>query len=72
MACKNCKGKKLVDDVSNLQKNLMSKSNNLNKQVYDKTLGQITTTERITVILLGFLPMIIGYITIIRFIISLL
>jgi len=72
MACKNCKGKKLVDDVSNLQKNLMSKSNNLNKQVYDKTLGQITTAERITVILLGFVPMIVGYITIIRFITSLL
>tara|TARA_R110000824_G_scaffold52896_1_gene146768 strand:+ start:385 stop:603 length:219 start_codon:yes stop_codon:yes gene_type:complete len=72
MACKNCKGKKLVDDVSKLQKNIMSQSNSLNKQVYDKTLGRITTGEQIMVILFGFLPMFVGYIVIIKFIISLL
>lgn len=72
MACKNCKQKKLIDDVAKLQHNLLSNSNSFNKEVYDKTLGQITTSERIVVGLLGFFPMIIGYITIIRFIISLL
>mgnify|MGYP003110824414 CR=1 FL=1 len=72
MACKNCKGKKLADDVNKIQNSLLSQSNSLNKEVYDKTLGQITTSERIVVILFGFLPMFIGYIAIIRFVISLL
>tara|TARA_R110001583_G_scaffold2242_1_gene16585 strand:+ start:164 stop:382 length:219 start_codon:yes stop_codon:yes gene_type:complete len=72
MACKNCKSKKLANYTNKMQNSLLSQSNSFNKEAYYKTLGQITTSERIVVILFGFLPMAIGYITIIRFIISLL
>jgi|TARA_R110000851_G_scaffold214553_2_gene367284 hypothetical protein len=70
MACKTCKEKKLRNSVERIQKNLMSHTDSFDKQVYDKTLGQQTKGERIILIFGAFIPLIIGYVTIIRFVIS--
>ena len=70
MACKTCKEKKLRNSVERLQKSRTSHADRFDKQVYDKTLGQQTKGERIILIFGAFIPLIIGYISIIRFIIS--
>ena len=70
MACKTCKEKKLRNSVERIQKNLMSHTDSFDKQVYDKTLGQQTKGERIILIFGAFIALIIGYVTIIRFVIS--
>jgi len=71
MACKNCKGKELVNVGNQIKDKLLSKSENLYKQGYDKTIGQVTFTEKIILLLLAWIPLAIGYFTIIKFIISL-
>lgn len=70
MAFKTCKEKKIRNSVERIQKNLMSHTDSFDKQVYDKTLGQQTKGERIILIFGAFIPLIIGYVTIIRFVIS--
>ncbi len=72
MACKTCKSKKIINEANRIQKNLLNVSRTMEEQVYDKTLGQVSPGERFVVILFGFVPMIIGYIFIIKFIISIL
>ena len=72
MGCKSCKSKKLMNEANRIQKNLLNVSRTMEEQVYDKTLGQVSPGERFVVILFGFVPMIIGYISIIKFIISIL
>tara|TARA_B100001094_G_scaffold330343_1_gene395336 strand:- start:5319 stop:5558 length:240 start_codon:yes stop_codon:yes gene_type:complete len=72
MSCKSCKSKKIMNEAGRIQKNLLNASRTMEEQVYDKTLGQVSPGERFTVIVFGFIPMIIGYISVIKFIISLL
>jgi hypothetical protein len=72
MGCKSCKSQKILNEANRIQKNLLNVSKTMEEQVYDKTLGQVSPGERFVVILFGFVPMIIGYISIIKFIISIL
>tara|TARA_Y100000592_G_C5309960_1_gene239587 strand:+ start:161 stop:379 length:219 start_codon:yes stop_codon:yes gene_type:complete len=72
MGCKSCKSQKILNEANRIQKNLLNVSKTMEEQVYDKTLGQVSPGERFVVILFGFVPMIIGYIYIIYFIISIL
>mgnify|MGYP003628035555 CR=1 FL=1 len=70
MACKNCKGKDLQSISSHLQNKLLSKGKSLYEQGYDKTVGQITFTEKIILLLFAWIPIAIGYFAIIKFIVS--
>ena len=79
MACKNCKSKKLA---KNIYSNLNTTTNSINdsleqrkmeilKSSWDDSMGNFNIIERIVLIIFAWIPLILGYITIIRFIISL-
>ena len=68
MACKNCKGKELVGVNKNLQERLKATGKNLYQQGVDKTLGQVTFSEKILLLLFAWIPLSVGYFTIFKFI----
>ena len=75
MACKNCKSAKSMKTLDTLLNNppgmdtVKSKEKILG-EVWDKTMAQLKLSERLIIIILCWFPLIVGYITIIRFLIS--
>jgi len=79
MACKNCKEKtskylkqlnKMGSDVNFGAHNETRKAEILSK-TWDDSMGKLGKWERLTLIIFAWIPLIIGYFTIVRFIISL-
>tara|TARA_R110000824_G_scaffold57010_1_gene155463 strand:- start:2317 stop:2550 length:234 start_codon:yes stop_codon:yes gene_type:complete len=75
MACKNCKSAKSMKTLDTLLNNppgvdAMKSKENIMEQVWDKTLAKLNIGERLIILVLCWFPLIIGYITIIKFIIS--
>tara|TARA_R110001592_G_scaffold268186_3_gene534375 strand:- start:842 stop:1075 length:234 start_codon:yes stop_codon:yes gene_type:complete len=76
MACKNCKPNRynnyLGDKVSELQ-NYARKAQEKNwmEKNWDDSMGRMTKPEKLIVFFFAWVPLIIGYVTIVRFFISL-
>ena len=75
MACKNCKPSKSMNTLNDLLNNppLVDKvkaREQILEQVWDKTLAKLKVSERIIILVLCWFPLIVGYVTIIKFIIS--
>jgi len=75
MACKNCKSAKSMETLNHLLSNppVFDREKNkerLIKNVWDKTGGKLKMSERLILLILCWFPLIIGYITIVRFLIS--
>ena len=68
MGCKSCK----KNDVSGLYSSPKERlfSNNLNKSLLDD-IGGSSMGENIVLIMLAWIPLVVGYFTIIKFLISL-
>ena len=79
MGCKNCKSKKLakniyssVDTTTNsINDSLEKRKMEILKNSWDDSMGNFNLFERIVLIIFAWVPLILGYVTIIRFIISL-
>ena len=76
MACKNCKEKtsKYLKQLNKMGANVNFDTEARKKQILEKTwdssMGKLRMWERLVIILFAWIPLIIGYFTIIRFIIS--
>tara|TARA_R110002020_G_scaffold325581_5_gene541180 strand:- start:32 stop:250 length:219 start_codon:yes stop_codon:yes gene_type:complete len=71
MGCKNCKGKELSGMNKILQKKFEDAGKNILEHGVDKTVGRVTFSEKIILLFLAWIPLLIGYFTIIKFIVSL-
>ena len=75
MGCKNCKSKKLQTSFNgvtdSLQHNINTQKKKLIDDNVDMTQGLFNNRMKILITLFGWVPLIIGYITIIRFFIYL-
>jgi hypothetical protein len=76
MACKNCKSNRynnyLGEKVSDLQNYAREKQvKNWMDKNWDDSMGRLTKPERVIVFIFAWIPLIIGYITIVRFFINL-
>lgn len=77
MACKTCKQKtsKYIKELEKMGADTNFDGEARKKQLFEKTwddsMGKLRKWERMVVILFAWLPMIVGYFTIVRFIISL-
>ena len=75
MACKNCKSAKSMKTLNTLLNNppgvdAVKNKEQILSQVWDKTMAKLKLSERLLILILCWFPLIIGYITIIRFLIS--
>ena len=79
MACKNCKSKKAAQDLSsefvnstqNITSDLQKRKMEILKSTWDKSMGGFNIKEQIALSLFAWLPLLIGYYTIIKFLINL-
>jgi hypothetical protein len=79
MGCKNCKSKKLAKNISSTVNNtadsitssLQQRKMDILKNSWDDSMGNFNLTEKIVLIIFAWVPLILGYITIVRFIVSL-
>ena len=75
MACKNCKDKtsKYLKQLNKMGADVNFDSDTRKEQfsTWEKSMGKIKRWERIVVILFAWIPIMVGYFTIIQFIISL-
>lgn len=79
MACKNCKEKtskylkqlkKMGSDV-NFGSDIEARKEQILSKTWDDSMGKLGKWERLTLVIFAWIPLIIGYFTIVRFIISL-
>ena len=74
MACKNCKSSKNLNALGELTEkatiDIQAKKEEILKRVWDKSMGKLKVGERFIVFIFAWFPLIIGYITIIKFLIS--
>ena len=77
MACKNCKEKtsKYLKQLNKMGSNVNFDTEARKKAIFEKTwddsMGKLKLGERLVVIFLAWIPLIVGYFTIVKFIISL-
>ena len=75
MACKNCKSKKLQNSFNgaknHIQNNIDAQKKKLINENIDMSTGLFNNKERILMTVFGWIPLIIGYITIVKFFINL-
>ena len=75
MACKNCKGNNLNNfygtKLENLKNATDKQKRNWLEKNWDDSMGKLTKMERIVLLVLAWIPLFIGYFTIIKFFISL-
>jgi|TARA_R110002012_G_C11516842_1_gene599017 hypothetical protein len=77
MACKNCKEKtsKYLKELNKMGTNINFDREARKKQIFEKTwddsMGKLRGWERAVLILFAWIPLIIGYFTIVKFIIFL-
>ena len=74
MACKNCKNSENLNTLGKLSENLTGglagKKLEILNRVWDKSMGKLKRSEFFIVFVFAWFPVIIGYITIIKFLIS--
>lgn len=74
MSCKSCKSKKVAETfngvTTSVQKSIIEQQNKVKSNLWDDSMGKLTSIEQIILVLFAWIPLIIGYITIIRFLIS--
>lgn len=79
MGCKNCKSKKLAKNIysnvnnaaDSITSSLQQRKMDILKNTWEDSMGTFNLTERIVLIIFAWVPLILGYVTIIRFIVSL-
>ncbi len=79
MACKNCgeKTSKYLKQLNKMGSNVNfgsdteSRKEQILSKTWDDSMGKLGKWERLTLIIFAWIPLIIGYFTIVRFIISL-
>ena len=77
MACKNCKNKtsKYLKELNNMGADVNFNTEARKKEIFEKTwdvsMGKLKLGERFVVIFLAWIPLMVGYFTIVKFIISL-
>ena len=79
MGCKNCKSKKLAKNIyssvntatNSINDSLEKRKMDILKSTWDDSMGNFNLVERIVLVIFAWIPLILGYVTIIRFIISL-
>ena len=72
MSCKNCnkKNTNLVSGLLGNPRERLSK-NDMKLSLWNDSLGSSSTGEKVVLILFAWIPLIVGYYTVIKFIISL-
>jgi len=79
MGCKNCKSKKAAKDLSSefiknsehINDNLLKRKQEILSSTWDKSMGSLLMREKIILGLFAWLPLIVGYYTIVKFLIGL-
>jgi len=77
MACKNCKNKtsKYLKELNKMGADVNFDTEARKKEIFQKTwddsMGKLKLPERLVVIFLAWIPLMVGYFTIVKFIISL-
>jgi hypothetical protein len=75
MACKNCKSKKLQHSFNgaknHVQNNIEAQKRKLINDNIDMNTGLFNNKEKVLMTVFGWIPLIVGYITIVRFLIRL-
>ena len=79
MGCKNCKSKKAAKDLSSefiknserINDSLLKRKQEILSSTWDKSMGSLLMREKIILGLFAWLPLIIGYYTIVKFLIGL-
>ena len=78
MACKNCKGKKIADKLESgfndtqkkIQNHITNRQQQILKEKWDTTMGKFDPFEQVVLTLFAWIPLGLGYFTIIKFIVS--
>ena len=74
MSCRNCKNTKNLNSLGELSDkvtvDINAKKEEILGRVWDKSMGKLKRGEFFIVFIFAWFPLIIGYITIVRFLIS--
>ena len=79
MGCKNCKSKKAAKDLSSefiknsehINDSLLKRKQEILSNTWDKSMGSLLVREKIILGLFAWFPLILGYYTIVKFLIGL-